>query len=553
MNHRVYKFKLKVESQTAWQFLLSFSKSSTAAYNFAAERAVEDDQKRQADIDAKFEVWKQHNPVEGAAYDAEMAEYKKQRETFLELERKAKKGECPWPEEPEYPERPVKIKSDVKRRRSDEVTDLWSQARGSLVVTLNADDASKKTEVHGEDLFLNSQKEVLRSVDASVSGTIKRRTDGFCASVPHPKPEYSDHPFKLFKTGGQFIFHQAIGDKGQLQHSVILSKGRGRNHQVVKLRFFPNRPISYGDVKTIQIGRFRGTCNWWIGISIDASMSNVSLPNRAIGVDVNSGYGNNIVVSDINGELYRRAIPDEMARVNTKIEETQREKDRVLEANGHNYKSRQVRMLRRRIRQLHGHLANIRKNWLHHCSKEIVMSGNLVSLEKLNIQKLTKSAKGTPSNPGKGVAAQSRKTRKMLGVAPGMLKEMVEYKSHALSQSRVAEVDPAGTSSKCCYCGKKGLRHSNFKLFRCTNSKCAYHGIDRDADENGSMNIVRRAVAGKCKIIEKPTGQTKIAQMHSKRMQKLANKALQAGAANATTGNVTPLPSVSPAPLSAAS
>ena len=488
---RTYKFALKVKSQKTWDVLKKFSRAALAAYNHAALLVTGDDRHRQNNIDEKFELWKKDHPVEAVEYDAQMEKYNQ----YRELIKLAKRDKCPWPEEVKYPKRPVKIKSDVKKSIPVKVIkQMWYERRENT-------DAAYLGE--------NSQQIIISTVGAARSATIKRRTENQCASMPGVKPDYAHHPFYLYR--GQYRIENDNG-----RWSLLLRTPKMEGCEWIRIRFFPTRKFFNPDqVVSLQIGKTRYTNKWYVCFSMRIPVDARILRDRTVGVDINSGTGNTIVVVDRHGEIFRRVIPGSLEKIQRKIEKLQHRMNLILNANEENYKTRNVKKLKRWIRNLYAKAANIRKNSLHHFSKEVVLAGNKVALEDLDVKQLTKSAKGTIGNPGKNVARKADRNRKMLSVAPGMFRDMVTYKSHGLEASTMVVVDPAYTSLLCCYCGEKGLRYG--KKFRCVNRSCAHFDVVRDADENGGMNCVRKADAGEGEIIEKPPEKTKIGKAQDKR------------------------------------
>ena len=515
---RTLKFGLKVESKKAWSQLLEWSKCATAAYNFAANIVQADEKRRRDDIDQQFLEWKKINPIEGAKYDIEMAKYL----DFLEKRKMAKREKCVYPVEVERPKMPVKIKSRAEKRANFQmIRGRWQEHRLTASIDING----KNTSV--DSLWLNTQGNIIQTVDSSVRGAITRRVDGFSAALPGEKPCYADHPFDLYKASGHYDIVCEQGLDGPQWSIIIAYTGKGddgKNHrQQLKLRFFPNKDFSMDEIpKTIKIGRNRGSKKWWVALSTRVESNPMPLENKTIGVDLNSGNGNTIVVADQGGEIFRRSMPESLKEIENRIEEMQHRKNLVLNSNGENYKSRKVKKLSLIIRRLHERAANIRKNALHHFSKEVVSSGSMIALEELDIPKMTKSAKGTVGNPGQNVALKASRNRRLLGIAPAMFRDMIIYKSHGLDNSSVVMVNPAYSSQDCCYCDKRGRR--NGREFKCSNPACVCFDKVRDADENAAINHAKRAGEGRGTIVEKPSGKTKIEERNEKRAKNSLEK-----------------------------
>jgi putative transposase len=102
-------------------------------------------------------------------------------------------------------------------------------------------------------------------------------------------------------------------------------------------------------------------------------------------------------------------------------------------------------------------------------------------LRRLQIGNMTRSAKGTRENPGRGVRAKAGLNREILRSGWGLLVRRLEEKA----PGRVEKVKPHYTSQRCSACGRvdRGSRESQ-AMFRCT--AC---GFAANADVNAAINI----------------------------------------------------------------
>ena len=129
-------------------------------------------------------------------------------------------------------------------------------------------------------------------------------------------------------------------------------------------------------------------------------------------------------------------------------------------------------------------IANMRKNWQHQTSN--TLRQHTIVIEKLNVQGMTGSAKGTVEKPGKNVRQKAGLNRGILNTGWTDLKMMLDYKCPQL-----IEVNPAYTSQTCYECGtinkRSRLTQSEFKCVAC--------GYQANADINASLNIRRLGMA----------------------------------------------------------
>ena len=122
-----------------------------------------------------------------------------------------------------------------------------------------------------------------------------------------------------------------------------------------------------------------------------------------------------------------------------------------------------------------------RKDWAEKTSTDLARRFDVIRVEDLQIKNMTRSAKGTPENPGRNVAQKAGLNRKILQSGWGLLVRRLEDKA----PDRVEKVKPHYTSQRCSACGQadRDSRESQ-AVFRCTACGFACH-----ADVNAAINI----------------------------------------------------------------
>ena len=140
----------------------------------------------------------------------------------------------------------------------------------------------------------------------------------------------------------------------------------------------------------------------------------------------------------------------------------------------------------KKIARVSRKIANVRKNWIHHTTREIVEKCGTIAVEGLNVKGMTASAKGTVENPGRDVRQKAGLNRGMLNTAFGKIRKNLEYKC-----GRLIEVNPAYTSQTCSQCGHvdKENRKTQQRFL------CVSCGFVSNADTNAAMNIRRLGMA----------------------------------------------------------
>ena len=193
---------------------------------------------------------------------------------------------------------------------------------------------------------------------------------------------------------------------------------------------------------------------------------------EVLGVDMNARQ---IATSD--GDFY--FLPD-MKKKEARRKRYQRMMARQVKGSGRRKDTK------RKLAKTSRKIANIRKNWVHHTTREIAEKCGTIVVEELKVQNMTASAKGTVENPGRNVSQKAGLNKAILETAWGEAREKLEYKC-----GRLIEVNPAYTSQTCSHCGHtdKENRKSQAR-FLCVNC-----GFASNADTNAAMNIRRLGMA----------------------------------------------------------
>jgi putative transposase len=125
--------------------------------------------------------------------------------------------------------------------------------------------------------------------------------------------------------------------------------------------------------------------------------------------------------------------------------------------------------------------ADRRKDWTEKTSTDLARRFDLIRIEDLPVQKMTRSAKGTKEKPGKNVKAKAGLNRGISRSAWGKLATRLEEKA----PGRVEKVPSAYTSQRCSACGHVAPESRESQaLYRCV--AC---GFACNADVNAAINI----------------------------------------------------------------
>ena len=147
-----------------------------------------------------------------------------------------------------------------------------------------------------------------------------------------------------------------------------------------------------------------------------------------------------------------------------------------------------------RLEGLYERRNQLRHDFRHRVTTEIVKQAvanqnDLLVTEALQITNMTRSARGTQSDPGRNVRAKSALNRRILQQGWGYAQGMFDYKA-AKAGIRHVQVYPGGTSQTCAQCG---IRDPESRISQ-AGFKCSACGHQANADRNASINIGDRGL-----------------------------------------------------------
>jgi transposase len=125
--------------------------------------------------------------------------------------------------------------------------------------------------------------------------------------------------------------------------------------------------------------------------------------------------------------------------------------------------------------------ADARKDWAEKLSTNLARKFDVIRVENLRITDMTRTAKGTVTEPGRNVRAKAGLNREILASGWGILIRRLEQKA----LGHVEKINPAYTSRRCSSCGHvAGENRKSQAVFACT--ACRY---SCNADVNAAKNI----------------------------------------------------------------
>ena len=225
---------------------------------------------------------------------------------------------------------------------------------------------------------------------------------------------------------------------------------------------------------------------WYLSVGYEVQENTVELTDESLGIDL--GVKDLAICS--NGKVYKNINKiQRVKKLEKKLKREQRKLSRKIENNIQSYKSNRnpiykrplkecqnVQKQNRLIRNIHRKLANIRQNYLHQTTTEIVKTKpSRIVMESLNVSEMMK-------NKHLSKAIQQQKFYEF--------KRQIEYKSK-LNGIEFIQVDKFYPSSKTCSCCgniKKDLKLSD-RMY-----KCDVCGLVIDRDYNASINLANYEV-----------------------------------------------------------
>ncbi len=215
--------------------------------------------------------------------------------------------------------------------------------------------------------------------------------------------------------------------------------------------------------------------NWYVSILYavpNPRPARSANPMHPVGMDRNVGQ-----VALSTEVMYE--LPG-LAKLDAKLHRLQRK------LAGQQYKSKGWQRTKLRMQKVHRKIVNGIKNWCHQTSRTIADIHDVVILEALDSQGMTRSARGSKDKPGTNAAQKRGLNRAILRSGWGRLERYMGYKTHT------GKIAPKYTSQRCHTCGV--IRKANRK------SQSVYHGsacgVAKNADVNAALNIRDKWLVG---------------------------------------------------------
>lgn len=193
---------------------------------------------------------------------------------------------------------------------------------------------------------------------------------------------------------------------------------------------------------------------------------------------------------------------DRLNRIDREIRRRQKSQARRVNMSGKTVReyrrnpSRTYERTGREISRLYAKAHRIRDDWQHKTTTMLVKQYDLIVLEDLNLQGMSRKAKAKP-DPNRlgaflpnGQSAKRGLNRSLRAASLGRIVSKLEYKTQLTGQNRLILVNPAYTSQTCSECGYCDSRNRESQA----DFECKQCHMSMNADLNAANNILKRGL-----------------------------------------------------------
>ena len=303
--------------------------------------------------------------------------------------------------------------------------------------------------------------------------------DAPCHSLQHALKDL-DRAYKNFFAGrAEFPRFKKKGHRSSFRYpdprQLKLDQANSRIF-LPKLGWIPYRNSRevIGTLRNVTVSQ-NGT-KWFVSIQTEREVEpQVRTVTAAIGIDVGitrfATMSNGNYISPLNSfKTHQKSLAKYQRRMSHKVKFSQ------------NWRKEKTK-----VQKVQTRIANVRKDFLHKTTTTISKNHALVCVEDLQIRNMSKSATGSPEQPGKMVKQKSGLNRSILDQSWGAFRSQLEYKLD-WNRGILIAVPPQNTSLTCPSC--EYVSKDNRKTqahFECTS--CRY---ENNADIVGAINILER-------------------------------------------------------------
>jgi putative transposase len=244
--------------------------------------------------------------------------------------------------------------------------------------------------------------------------------------------------------------------------SSCFYKVEGNRLYLAKIGWLKMREeLRWPDAKLLSITISRTADRWFASVVCDiANTKRLALPearDNTIGIDVG-------VREYVCSDGTRQGLPRAYRNAERKLKRAQKSLSRKRKGSANRAKQRV------RVARIHAQTANIRADWLHKLSANLVANHAVIAIEDLNV---------------KGMVRNHRLAKSITDAAFGEFRRQLEYKVEEVGSTLVVADRFYPSSKLCSVCGAKTKRLP----LSVRNWTCPNCGAQHDRDLNAAINL----------------------------------------------------------------
>ncbi|MBE3549788.1 MAG: IS200/IS605 family element transposase accessory protein TnpB [Brockia lithotrophica] len=326
-------------------------------------------------------------------------------------------------------------------------------------------------------------QEALRDLEKAFKNFFRGRKTGRKVGYPKPRRKKDGRDrFRLDNSSGTIrllVDGLDLRHPGKARHIVLPRIG------AVRLKEKPFRRKKSGAVRTyLPQGRIlhatvsREADRWFVSLTVEEEILGPPPPKGpAAGID--AGLKSFMTLADETGAIRKTDAPRPLRRALKRLKRLQRKLSRrgIRDEHGKlKMRTKNYEKARLEIARLHRRIRNIRLDFLHKLTTELVRTHPVIAIEDLNIA---------------GMLKNDRLARHIADVGWGTFRALLEAKAK-LRGVRLAKVNRYEPTSKTCSSCGHVLPELPLSVRAWTCPVCGAH---HDRDENAAKNLLKFALA----------------------------------------------------------
>ena len=244
------------------------------------------------------------------------------------------------------------------------------------------------------------------------------------------------------------------------------------------LRYRNSRDV-LGTVKNVTVSHSCG--KWFVSIQTEREVEKPIPKGDAIGIDMGVAR-----FATFDRPLPEFSHKDHLAPLNS-FKRHERRLRKAQQAMSRKTKfSNNWKKAKARVQKIHSRIGNTRRDYLHKATTTISKNHAMVCIEDLQVRNMSRSAAGTPEQPGRNVRAKSGLNRSILDQGWFEFRRQLDYKLR-WSGGWLVAVPPQNTSRTCPACGHVSAENRRSQ----ERFECVECGFKENADVVGAINVLR--------------------------------------------------------------